>query len=182
MKRRLLNLLTALSLLLCVAVAALWAASYWLSPRLYVGHHGGTTGTGLNVRWTPGAVECVAIRFESEPGRAAIGFNASAGAERWRDGMIRRSAWVRGGFGLHPWQSTVTGHGPTYTNYYWGLSLPSYVPAILFGFGPALRWNRRRYRRRCMTAGLCPRCGYDLRATPDKCPECGTTASVTPSV
>lgn len=49
----------------------------------------------------------------------------------------------------------------------WFLVMLTTLPLVV---GRALRAVARRRRVR---AGLCPKCGYDLRATPDRCPECG---------
>ena len=43
--------------------------------------------------------------------------------------------------------------------------------AVLGAVLLALAWRRRRWVR--AHPGLCPACGYDLRASPERCPECG---------
>ena len=50
---------------------------------------------------------------------------------------------------------------------------PQWLVAGLCGLLPAVRLARRRRRTLRRRGGLCPACGYDLRATPGRCPECG---------
>ena len=58
-------------------------------------------------------------------------------------------------------------------------AIPYYALFLLWAILPArtaLGWRRLRKRVR---RGLCPACGYDLRASPERCPECGTLAMPT---
>lgn len=48
-----------------------------------------------------------------------------------------------------------------------------HLTPMLLLLAPGTRAAFERWAER----GLCPRCGYDLRATPDRCPECGTNLS-----
>ncbi len=50
------------------------------------------------------------------------------------------------------------------------VSVPYWALCLLLGSLIALRLV---HRRAGTPTGLCPGCGYDLRATPDRCPECG---------
>ena len=56
----------------------------------------------------------------------------------------------------------------------WRLILPWWLPFTLTALLPALALQHRlRHARRART-GFCPKCDYDLRATPNRCPECGS--------
>jgi hypothetical protein len=93
-------------------------------------------------------------------------------------------SWIDHGkhFGLYGFQAGYEFDGvnsvaqPSQSFSRWQLALPIWAVAIVASPGPLWfsvksRSRRRRSRRRKLC--LCPRCGYDCRATPDRCSECG---------
>ena len=58
----------------------------------------------------------------------------------------------------------------------WNLEVPFWMiaaSAAVLPFAQMELWRRRRRRVRRERQGRCQRCGYDLRATPQRCSECG---------
>jgi hypothetical protein len=89
------------------------------------------------------------------------------------------SVWQRAGFELG---NSSSGTPPSVIR---GVIAPHWFCALLLLITPALwlRYGLPRLRRRQRAArGLCPACGYDLRATPrgNRCPECGAAADAQP--
>ena len=77
--------------------------------------------------------------------------------------------WAGFGYGKVIDRSLAPGFDMFYT-----IKLPLWIVAAVFLALPAGRTvsTLRQLRRRAR--GLCPCCGYDLRASEGRCPECGT--------
>ena len=175
MTKRLLNLVTALSLLLCVAVCVLWVRSYVRGD--VVSFAGGPPLPAVSSEWFVRSNYGVLYFARNDSFGDGRGFEPrpmrwnSHPADRGFCGPVvqrRRPCFVAGPFSVG---------GMTWaTGNHVGLTVPHGSVAagalILPGVRLAARARRRRRGRRT-AAGLCPRCGYDLRATPGRCPECG---------
>jgi len=181
---RMLSLLSLLSLVLIVVLAALWAQSYrrgyWLTwhpldsePRLL------PMGKVM-VCVGKGGVGVGSITYSLVPDTP---FDPATPPE-WAWGSTDPAdpgpvdgpdAWNWGGFGFAGKHMATHIH-----DWRWQAYFPLWALCALFAIGPGavvlrrLRANRGR-------VGICRRCGYDLRATPDRCPECGTEPPPAPS-
>jgi hypothetical protein len=76
----------------------------------------------------------------------------------------------------HPFGLQFTSrHGRFKQTDWWNMdaSVPYWLPVAVLSVLPAYCGWRQYKMNRLAKKGYCARCGYDLRATPDRCPECG---------
>jgi hypothetical protein len=187
----------AIALVVFVLVVAVWAASYRTMSAVVLERDDRAGGANLNrvayALFASGGV----IRFA----RSTIdltttdqGTEATAIRQMIAREMSSRS--YRDGWCLSTHAQPTQDLAPQSRHYHWndlgvawhgvdrrsfGLERVVQVRCAVIALAPGLLsalWvkhlagHRRRQRR---AAGQCVKCGYDLRASPDRCPECGTT-------
>jgi hypothetical protein len=172
MTRRLLNLLTFLSLLLCVAVCVLWVRSY-LTWDLY---HVRTRGQWFHVSWAAGNLKAGTWRAAEHDPPGIPGYERQDPAAA-RDLLRHYRQTARYRLNALGFEYMALGAEKPWSHRI--VVVPMWSVAAVTAAAPAWWLRARRRRRNRTTAGLCPSCGYDLRATPGRCPECGTSAQST---
>ena len=183
MKRKLFTLASVLSLLLCLATAALWVRSYQQND-LYVWQSGSYVVSGESGRghvlvsafpgvkvWVPRGHSRTSPAFRVStrwpgPGEPGVRHYGGGSALSWyvSDGGVQTQALPNG--------QTLRTPLPCVRE----VAASDLLIVLLLGLLPAarmLKWRRDRVRTSRSRQGRCERCGYDLRATPNRCPECG---------
>ena len=180
MRRRLLNALTALSLLLCAAVCALWSGTHTDAWRWHFRCSSDLVGLEshdgiLSAKFIscdpppPPDPNDLSLHCSTWDGVRVVLQNLSVTGTGWsgRAGFAqaRLSANDDPSFfsDLYP----VTGFQLVSVPHWSAVSLTAVLPAL---------WILRRRMLPRHIAGGCAGCGYDLRATPARCPECGKQA------
>ena len=157
MKRRLFNLASAVSLLLCATTVAAWLDSHFYTHAIWCSRP----------TWSVGVLSKQGGFIVHSTGRIArpgwIRLRKRTDNSRWP--LHYEELFDHHAFGFGYAAGKPTSAGPSH-----GFAVPYWLPAGLFAMTAWRAWRRGRYS----ATGVCPICRYDLRATPDRCPECGT--------
>jgi hypothetical protein len=197
-RRRLVNLLTAISLLLCVATMVLWARSYSGASSISRTQVRSNDGRGTKNRTHEIQLGVGQIRFVIRDqtvlhiGRFNPPWNGQLPSTRPADmtahwsyiprgttsiGEIEPgSVWDRLGFNRRTSGWVTSSASVDYRTW----TIPIWLLTLLLAVPPALRAPGIYSQRQRKLLGQCIACGYDLRATPDRCPECGAIVAASP--
>jgi hypothetical protein len=205
MKRRLLDVLAIVSLLLCVAVGVLWARgrggadeaewkyNRWRADRGAASHEVDLSSgerIGVAVRWAYAPPPHPAhddlfyyyVSADRSGGRPRLTLRHRRYKPEPDSDAFRPTDYGDGaysGWGPLRWYGEDRSR-PADGYYARGLrvGVSHWLVASPLLVPPLLWLRRSRRTRRARKIGTCPACGYDLRATPDRCPECGAVPGI----
>lgn len=198
--RWILNAVTGLSLILCIAVVVLWVWSYWRAPGAKWKHYDHTDAlTKQRVNSVIVARGDVLlghivsensndrlIRYGIDPATLKTSFKFQTGeAKSSLRTMVTTSnsrQYTFAGFSFAHLLPPPEGRsGPSESKLAgWDVLLPLWSIVLLFIWLPSIRFIRLvRWQRAQQRVGRCPRCNYELTANlSGVCPECGTAIEI----
>ena len=183
LRRRLLGVLSLLSLIMCGATVVLWVRSYWVRTEIAWSRvprasekliNGNEADRLLRLLLTHGYLEVTWVREEPQ-----WLFADEHGLWQERPEPQVTKEWKFGEWNEGSPEFDEGSIRPHYGRWRDGTGedarsviIPLWLPLIAMLLVP-VACSKLGLGRILRPPGLCPACGYDLRATPGRCSECG---------